>query len=149
VIAAIFLVKTYVDRKRAYFIRGTNDHTIDELRELISVGLVRKRIQYFYWLEIFDAIGLAYLTYSTAASRALGTVSTPTHSPMQRVSIDPVALARNPDLAAEINAQQAYLVQLKSDLAADEASFRADADAAIAIQAPDWLGPDAYLPERR
>jgi len=147
-IAIIFVIKAYVDRKRAYFVRGTNDHAILELRELIGVGLVKKQIQHYFWLEIYDAIGLAYQSYQDAGMKSAGGVSDFKHRPVQFRQLDRVLLGQNPELASELSAQDTYLSQLKSQLAADEASFRADADAALAIPAPTFLPPDAYVHAR-
>jgi hypothetical protein len=123
-----FLTKVYVDYQRARFLLHKNDQVSLELREMVSVGVLKKRIQYHFWLEIFDAIGRAYQTYDDALSAALGTASEFKPIPMQMVPLDRVSLSKSPELKEEIENLNSYLAVLGAELTRDENRVREEAD---------------------
>jgi hypothetical protein len=131
-IALIFLVKAYVDYQRARFVRERNDDASSELRNLITVGLARKHIQEYFWLEIYDAIGRCYGLYDDAARAALNQPPEFKHISMQAFNVDRAALGKNPETKAELDRQDAHLAALIQELGEDENRFREQAETILA-----------------
>ena len=130
-ITVVFLTKAYVDYQRARFVRARNDQARLELRELMTVGLLRKHIQEYFWLEMFDAIGRSYKAYDDAARATLNKPPEFKHISMQALSLDRTALSKNSDTKAEIARQDAYLATLVAELTDDENPFRKEAEAIL------------------
>jgi hypothetical protein len=123
-VIAIFLIKAYVDYQRAHFVRAKNEEVQLELRELMSVGLLRKHIQEYFWLEIFDTIGRSYKIYDDTARASLNRPSEFTPTSMQSLRIDRASLSKIPETKAEVERLDAYLTGLVAELAEDEKRFR-------------------------
>ena len=122
-ITLIFLIKAYVDTQRALFARNRNDEVVNELRQFMAVGLQKKHIQEYFWLEVFDVIGRAYKTYADAASEAVNASPTFEHNPMNVLNLDRDSLCGVPELATEIAAQDKRLTVLTAELKEDETRF--------------------------
>jgi hypothetical protein len=127
-ITVIFLSKAYVDYQRARLVRSQNVEASAEVRELITIAMLRKHIQQFFWLEIFDAIGQSYKAYSDAASSAIGSDQNFEPIKMQAFTIDRAALTKIPETEAELKAQESYLKKLISQLNGDEMLFRKEVE---------------------
>jgi hypothetical protein len=146
IVIAIFLVKAYVDYQRAHFVREKNQEVITELREMMSVGLLRKHIQEYFWLEIFDAIGRSYKAYDDAWRAATGSPAEFKLMSMQALTLDRARLAKIPETRADIERLDAYLAELTAQIANDEKHFRFASDSAL--KAPQSSDPfeDFSLP---
>jgi hypothetical protein len=127
-ITVIFLSKAYVDYQRARLVRSQNVEASTEVRELITIALLRKHIQQYFWMEIFDAIGQSYKAYSDAASSAIGSDEKFEHKNMQAFTIDRASLTKLPETEAELKAQERYLKELISRLNDDEMLFRKEVE---------------------
>jgi hypothetical protein len=127
-VIVIFLTKAYVDFQRARFVRAKNEEVQTELRELMSVGLLRKHIQEYFWLEIFDMIGRSYKVYDDTSRAALNRPLEFTHTSMQALTIDRTGLSKIPETKADIERLDAYLIWLAAELAEDEKRFREAAE---------------------
>jgi hypothetical protein len=123
-VIVIFLVKAYVDYLRARFTRSRNAGVGSELAALMSAGLVKRHIQHYFWLEIFDAIGRAYKAYDDALSAVANKPSEFTHRPVQTLTLDKTGFSKNLEAIAEIEKHEAFLAGLIRELAGDENRFR-------------------------
>ena len=122
-VAAVFLVKAYVDYQRTIFVRAKTVTAIDDLEYLITIGRAKRRIQDYFWNAIFNVIGRTYKTYADATATVLGEPTTFEHVEIP-ISLDLDKLSEVPELKVEIEAQTKSLASLKEALAADEERFK-------------------------
>lgn len=123
-VIVIFLIKARLDFQRALFVRERNANTTSELRELIGLGMLMKRIQEYFWLEISDAIGRSYKTYDEASRATLNQPSEFTHISMQVVNLDRPGLNKIAETKAELARLDAYLTSFVAEVADDEELLR-------------------------
>lgn len=126
-VSLIFLMKASLDYQRARFVRERNVDPSSELQNLISLGLAMRRIQLYFWLEIFDAIGRSYKTYDEAYRAARNQPSDFSQTPMQVVTLDRKNLNKIPETKAELVRLDAYLASFVAELNEDEKQLRQEA----------------------
>jgi hypothetical protein len=146
-IIVVFLIKAYVDYQRARFLRSRHQQVTTELRELIAVGLSKRHIQEYFWLELFDAIGRTYKVYDDAGREAANGTPEFKHTPSQALVLDRKALYRNIDTRAEIVRQETFLASLVAELTADEKRFQEEAEIILAARAQPE-DPMTFLSDR-
>jgi hypothetical protein len=107
---------------------------------LISIGLQKRWIQEYFWLELFDVIARSYKTYSDAAAEAVNGSSDYEPTPMNVINLDRELLCRVPELADEIATQDENLAALRAELQDDEGKFGEQAK--IILSEARLLPPD-------
>ena len=122
-VTAVFLLKAYVDIQRNKFVLSKSPRAYSELQELIQVGILKRRVQEYFWFELFDVIGAAYKTYDDALSQVLN--KQPTFEPLalNAINVDVAALKKVPALTSEIGALEAKFADLSANLREDERQF--------------------------
>ena len=123
-VAAIFLIKSYIDYQRSTFAREKHSTAVSELQLLMSIGRMKRMLQEHFWLEIFDAIGRTYETYSSAMDEILERTESRKHMDMRVSKLDLAKASEVPELKAEIETQQSYLSTMKAALEKDVTRLR-------------------------
>jgi hypothetical protein len=137
-IIGMFLAKASLDFRRAELPKKQYEASPSEMTELLRIGLLRKHIQEYFWLEIYDAIGRSFGTYYNAARAALDQPEDFKHTAIQALSIDRKEASKRLETRAELKAQESNLVVLLARLSEDENQFRAKAEI-ILTGAPERL----------
>jgi len=127
-VAAIFLIKAFVDFQRARVARNKNAHVMEDSTRLIEIGSFRRSIQQYFWRQIFDAIGRSYQVYDDAVAQILPNAVRSTHIPLSVIELDFDRLRKSPELAMELATQENHLASLTTELAEDENRFRDKAE---------------------
>ena len=148
-IIVVFLIKAYVDYQRALFVRDRHQQVTTELRDLIAVGLSKRHIQEYFWLELFDAIGRTYKVYDDAGREAANSAPEFRHTPSQVFILDRKALYKNIDTKAEITRQEIFLASLVTELTADETRLRDEAEIILSPARAQPEDPLTFFTDRR
>lgn len=129
-IALIFALKSYVDYQRSRFVRSRTDHLIHQVRDITMSGVLTKRIQQYFWQELFDVIGRTWdKTYEDALAKAQDRPPLSEQIATQSLTLDP--LRDVPELATEIALQEEHLATMVAELAQDEMCFRNTVEALL------------------
>jgi len=128
-IALLFVLKAYADALRTQAAGTKHALMTRDFTEMMRVGILRRHIQHYFWLELSDAIGRAYQVYEEALSRAAGQTNSSTLLKMNALTIDRAAIRKTPELAPELEFQECVFESLAAKLAKDEASFKAAVEA--------------------
>jgi hypothetical protein len=149
-VAAIFVIKAFVDHQRTQFVRAKNANVRSEVKSLIVLSLNLRHIQEYFWLEIFDAVGRAYNFYSNFAARVVGSGSSLTDdSSMQVVVLDRDGLEKEPRTKIELERLDRYLQLFGTALERDKAQFRKEAEVIVeAWKKQDRTDPTVILHDR-
>ena len=145
-ITLIFLLKVHLDSERARLVRSRNAESYNELDQLLSIGRLKKSIQEYFWLEVFDVIGRAYKAYDDAQSEAQNSSPNFKFVSMQVMNLDREALCRDSELATEIAAQEKHLAALTTELAEDETRFMDKAKTILSARSQPQDDLDMQLP---
>lgn len=144
IISIVFVVKAYMDYQRAIFTGITNVAAMTETRHLVEIALLKRRIQSYYFLEFFDAVGKTYQRYSDADAKLSGKKEADPPSSLNALQLDRVAFGRDPELAAELDRQERLYGALNAELAADVGQF--DQAALVVVNASASQTDDDYEP---
>lgn len=112
--------------------REKNAHVLADLRHAQAVGLGRRHLQNYFWLEISDVISASHVAYLDAIDQALDKPPE-NQATKSNVLVDNVeSLRAEPELAPEIARYEALLnwVRIENGRAVEE--FRRDAETALA-----------------
>jgi hypothetical protein len=142
-VAAVFLVKAYVDMQRHVFVREVSAQAVADLRAAFQLGLLKRRVQSYFWFETWDVIGRAYGAYHDLQHKALGEHTSFTYEATNLLTLDD-RMRDVPELAAEISAQERALAELRLNLADDERSFKAAAEPIAAAGEKARQDPDPF-----
>lgn len=126
----IYLIKAYTDFQRAHIVRSRDNQVIElinEMSESAITGVLKERIQMYFWYEIGCLVDRAHNAYHKAVSEALN--SSPFEIPrlnFMNLALDD--LRESSELSAEIATQEKHLAELAAELAKDEARFQDEAE---------------------
>jgi len=126
IVGTVFIVKASIDYQRVTFTRELNAEASVDVRRLVEVWLLRKQVQLYFWLEIFDLIGLKYKLYADALGAARNRASDFTPIPVQAMTLNLAELRAVPELADDISELQQFLSTLNFELNGDADRFERD-----------------------
>ncbi|MDO6414277.1 hypothetical protein Q4F19_07770 [Sphingomonas sp. BIUV-7] len=129
-VGAIFSFKAWVDYDRAGFSRTKNDTAILEVRNLIAVAQISERVEQYYREQMDRAITDAYRVYNEKIMASVD--GAPLTTPdIQFITIDVTEIRKLPEMAGVIDAQEAWLAEIRADIAADLRRLVDKADEAL------------------
>jgi hypothetical protein len=128
-IGVMFLSKARLDYRRHEFVREKGAYCIVAMNQFQAVGQLRRRLQNFFWLEIFDLIGAHYINYSNTLNRLLGGPGDQESLKCNCLLIDVDAL-RESELAPDITAYEALLEWVRVEVGLAEVAVQREAEPA-------------------
>ena len=133
-------MKSYYDYRRNKFLQKKNVYAVAELNSSLQLALLTKRIENYYWLKIFDAIGEAYDEVTRASAKASGVEARNWHTPMSHMMAIDVGKARFlPSLSNIIESHEQFFSSIKASLDQDVAFFSDKVEMVLAQKKQDVL----------
>jgi len=123
-ITILFILKSSVDYERAKFTRRKNIQAFPNAVELINDSLIKRDIQNYFWLEIYDAIGHAYEPYSNAIAESINKPLDFNYIRTNSYLLDIDTLRNIPEFALDIEANEKLVAELVTELEKDVGRFK-------------------------
>jgi hypothetical protein len=142
-LCVLFLSKVWIDVKRARFVQIKDLPSTHAVTELVSLGLLRKRIQQYFWLELAEELDRASQLYQRAFSADRNdteTLKSGFSAAKDFLGVDLSELRKRSESAQEISMLENGLAALKAELAADKEQFAKEIEAERASQGKGELG---------
>ena len=130
-VSLIFLLKASVDYRRAIFTLSRNSEAIRDIPSLLQVAYLKEQIQWYFFEQISNAIGLAYKPYFEATAKSLNSASDFKLIDRRIHKIDLDGLRKIPDLLADIEDQEKYVAEISAKLATDVTEFKQRAESIV------------------
>jgi hypothetical protein len=122
VMLVVFWLRAFLDFARAKLGMERDSDKLNVLSDAVQLSFVRKNIQYYYWLKLFDGIGAHYDAYQQAQAQS-GTAAPSSHIPMQVVELDLPALKKIDELKEEIASHDEFVNSMLREIAVDVERF--------------------------